>query len=116
MCKVWQGEGCRRVLLFERGGCVAEGGWNDCCRPGNVKWFVWNEGGAILRHVTSLQVRSVLLKFLRCCFSGLIANFHIALSVSVGVPAANVARGVVETYRRYSAADNFRSGGRWPQN
>ena len=29
-----------------RGGCVAEGGWNDCCRPGNVKWLVWNEGGA----------------------------------------------------------------------
>ena len=25
---------------------MAEGGWNDCCRPGNVIWFVWNQGGA----------------------------------------------------------------------
>ena len=60
-----------------------------------------------LRHVTSLQVQSVLLKFLRCCFSGLIGKLHIALSVSVGVPAANVARGVMEIHRSYSAADNF---------
>ena len=41
---------------------------------------------------------------------------HSIVFVSVGVPAAPLARGVMETYRRYSAADNFRSGGRWPQN
>ena len=27
---------------------MAEGGWNDCCRPGNGKWFVWNEGSISL--------------------------------------------------------------------
>ena len=27
---------------------MAEGGWNDCRRPGNGKWFVWNEGSISL--------------------------------------------------------------------
>ena len=42
-------DGCCCLVVREGGcvaGCVAEGGWNDCYRPGNVKWFVWNEGGA----------------------------------------------------------------------
>ena len=40
------GWGLQKGVALWEGECVAEGGWNDCCRPGNMKWSIWNEGGA----------------------------------------------------------------------
>ena len=96
------GWGLQTGVAVWEGKRVAEGGWNDCCRSGNGKWFLWNEGRA--ENVrkrwpdTSFQGRCVccssicLLHFLRCCLSVVIGNLHVALSVCVGVPASNVAR------------------------